>query len=216
MFPNKAEDFGRAVREHLERVEVANTDMLDRIADETFRVITSDGLIFVGGTGHSIALMLEGFYRAGGLACVQPLYHPSLLPLHGGQDSTLYEHTSGVAKLLVERFAPSASDIAFIVSNSGVNVVPVELGDELCARNTPVVAMVSMTHLREAPARAGHKLDAVADFILDTQVPYGDAAYRANGGSPTAGCPTCGRGTTNWPPPAGCWPGSTTSMPTGG
>ena len=179
--------FGSAIREHLERVEAANEATLDQVADEVFRVVTGDRLIFVGGTGHSVAMMLEGFYRAGGLACVQPLYHPALLPLHGGADSTLFEHTAGVSRLLVGRYAPSAGDIAFIVSNSGVNVVPVELADELHARGTPVVAIVSMTHLRAAPARAGHKLDAVADFILDTQVPYGDAAYRANGGPATAG-----------------------------
>ncbi|HJT38313.1 MAG TPA: sugar isomerase domain-containing protein [Actinomycetota bacterium] len=182
-----AQGFGLDIREHLARVEAANEVTLDRVADEMFRVITSDGLIYVGGTGHSIALMLEGFYRAGGLACVQPLYHPSLLPLHGGQDSTLYEHTAGVAKLLVNRYAPTDGDIAFIVSNSGVNVVPVELADELRARNTPVVAIVSLTHLRKAKARAGHKIDNVVDYILDTQVPYGDAAYRAEGQSPMAG-----------------------------
>lgn len=182
-----AQSFGLEIRDHLARVEAANEGMLDRIADEMFRVITTDGLIFVGGTGHSIALMLEGFYRAGGLACVQPLYHPSLLPLHGGQDSTLYEHTAGVAKLLVNRFKPTDGDIAFIISNSGVNVVPVELADELRARHTPVVAMVSLPHLRKAEARAGHKIDTVADYILDTQVPYGDAAYHAEGQSPTAG-----------------------------
>ena len=188
MPPKKnAQSFGLEIREHLARVEAANEGTLDAVADEMFRVVTSEGLIYVGGTGHSIALMLEGFYRAGGLACVQPLYHPSLLPLHGGQDSTLYEHTAGVAKLLVNRFRPTDGDIAFIVSNSGVNVVPVELADELRARHTPVVAMCSLTHLRKATARAGHKLDEVADFILDTQVPYGDAAYRAEGQSPTAG-----------------------------
>ena len=181
------EGFGRTMREHLERVEARNQSTLDQVADETFRVVTGGGLVYVGGTGHSMGLMLEGFYRAGGLACVQPLYHPALLPLHGGSDSTLFEHTSGVAHLLVERFAPSASDIAFVVSNSGVNVVPVELADELRGRGTPVVAVVSMTHLRAAPARAGHKLDEAADYVLDTLAPYGDAAYRCGDGAPTAG-----------------------------
>ena len=42
--------------------------------------------------------------------------------------------------------------------------------------------MVSLTHLRAAAPRAGHKLDSVADHILDTQVPYGDAAYETAGG----------------------------------
>jgi uncharacterized phosphosugar-binding protein len=174
-------DFGERMREHLWSVEIANESVLDEVADAMLRVVAGGELIYIGGTGHSIAIMLEGFYRAGGLACVQPLYHPSLLPLHGGSDSTLYEHTSGVARLLVDRYAPTPSDLAFVVSNSGVNVVPIELAEELRKRRTPVVAMVSMTHLRAATARAGHKLDELADFVIDTKVPYGDAAYRIAG-----------------------------------
>lgn len=171
-------DFGDRMREHLRWVELANGTGLDEVADTMLRVVADGDLIYIGGTGHSIALMLEGFYRAGGLACVQPLYHPSLLPLHGGNDSTLYEHTSGVARLLVERYSPTSSDLAFVVSNSGVNVVPVELAEELRKRRTPIVAMVSLPHLNAAHARAGHKLDELADIVLDTRVPHGDAAYR--------------------------------------
>ena len=169
--------FGNTMREHLASVERANESTLDEVADAMLRVVAAGDLIYVGGTGHSMALMLEGFYRAGGLACVQPLYHPSLLPLHGGSDSTLYEHTSGIAKLLVDRYAPTPSDLGFIVSNSGVNVVPVELAEQLRVRRTPIVAIVSLTHLRAAKARAGHKLDELADYVLDTGVPYGDAVY---------------------------------------
>lgn len=180
-------DFGARMREHLERLEEANRDVLDAVAARTFEVVTGDRLIYVGGTGHSMALMLEGFYRAGGLACVQPLYSPALLPLHGGEDSTLIEKTPGLARILVERFHPTAQDIAFIYSNSGVNAVPVELADELHRAGTPVVAVVSLTHLRAAPARAGHKIDSVADYVIDTGVPYGDAAYPAGDGVMTAG-----------------------------
>lgn len=180
-------DFGARMREHLARVEEANQEELDRVAMRMFDVVTHDGLIYVGGTGHSIALMLESFYRAGGLACVQPLYNPGLLPLHGGEDSTLAEKTPGFARILVERFRPTPRDIAFVFSNSGVNAVPVELADELHARGTPVVAVVSLTHLRAAPARASHKIDSVADYVVDTGVPYGDAAYPAGDGVMTAG-----------------------------
>jgi uncharacterized phosphosugar-binding protein len=182
-----AASFGRYMRDHLERVEAANAPTLDRLAEKMLDVVGDDGLMYVGGTGHSLAMVLETFYRAGGLACVQPLYHPSLLPLHGGQASTRCEHASGLARLMVGNHFPGPTDLAFIFSNSGVNSVPVELAEELSARGTPVVAVVSLTHLRAAPARAGHKIDEVADFILDTLVPYGDASYPTGDGSTTAG-----------------------------
>lgn len=180
-------NFGEQMRSHLAKLEQANADTLDHVAQMMLDVIRNDGLIYVGGTGHSCALMLESFYRAGGLACVQPLYHPGLLPLHGGEDSTLAEKTSGFASILVDRFGPSANDIAFVFSNSGVNAVPVELADELKRGGTPVVAVVSLTHLTAAPLRGDHKIDAVADVIIDTLVPYGDAAYLMADGVTTAG-----------------------------
>ena len=182
-----ANQFGNDMRAHLADVERTNADVLDRVASHMFDVIAADGLIYVGGTGHSISLMLESFYRAGGLACVQPLYNPGLLPLHGGEDSTLAEKTSGFARLLVERFHPTAHDIAFVFSNSGVNAVPVELADELHKNGTPVVAVVSLPHLTEAPLRGDHKIDSVADYVINTLVPYGDAAYPAGDGVKTAG-----------------------------
>jgi uncharacterized phosphosugar-binding protein len=182
-----ARQFAEHMRSHLARVAETNEEVLDRVAAKMLDVISSDGLIYVGGTGHSISLMLESFYRAGGLACVQPLYHPGLLPLHGGEDSSLAEKTSGFARILVDRYHPTPSDLAFVFSNSGVNAVPVELADELHTNGTPVVAVVSMPHLTQAPLRGDHKIDAVADFVIDTLVPYGDAAYPTADGATTAG-----------------------------
>jgi len=179
-------NFGAVLRDHLEEVETANRESLDHIADAMLDVVTSDGLLYVTGTGHSIGLVLETFYRAGGLACVQPVYHASLLPLHGGQESTLCEHTHGLAALMMQNFAPGPRDLAFIFSNSGGNAVPVELADEFRARGCPVVAVVSLEHLHAAPLRIPHKIDAVATHILDTRVPYGDACY-PTGKATTAG-----------------------------
>jgi uncharacterized phosphosugar-binding protein len=185
--PLTAASFGRFMRDHLERVEEANAATLDQVAEKMLDVVGDNGLLYVGGTGHSLAMVLETFYRAGGLACVQPLYHASLLPLHGGQESTLCEHAPGLARLITGNLRPGPTDLAFIFSNSGVNFVPVELADELSAQGTPVVAVVSLTHLRAESARAGHKIDEVAEFVLDTLVPYGDASYPTGDGSTTAG-----------------------------
>lgn len=182
-----ADRFGTAMRDHLERVEDANAGPLGVVAAKILEVIEGDGLLYVGGTGHSIGLVLETFYRAGGLACVQPLYHSSLLPLHGARESSLCEHAPGLARLVVENLAPGPSDLGFIFSNSGVNAVPVELAQELSRLGAPVVAVVSLTHLRAAPRQAGGKIDEVADYILDTLVPYGDATYPTGDGATTAG-----------------------------
>lgn len=182
-----AASFGAFMRAHLEAVEAHNETTLARVAESMLGVVRDERLIYTSGTGHSIGLVLESFYRAGGLACVQPLYHASLLPLHGGLESTLCEHTTGLADLMVAHFAPGPGDLAFVFSNSGVNAVPVEIADAMHARGARVVAVVSLTHLRAARPQSGHTLADVADDILDTLVPHGDAAYPAGDGVATAG-----------------------------
>lgn len=179
-------DYGRTVRRHLELVERHNASELDVVAGRMFATVRAGGRIHVAGSGHSLGFVLEAFFRAGGLACVEPLYHPALLPLHGGGESTLLERTSGLAALVVARAAPRSEDLAVIASNSGVNAFPVELADELRERSIPVVALLSTPHSSQAPVRVGSKLGDVADHVLDTLVPYGDAAYPA-GEATTAG-----------------------------
>jgi uncharacterized phosphosugar-binding protein len=179
--------FGATIRDHLARVEEHNAAALDVVAGRMLDVVRADRLIYTTGTGHSIALVLESFYRAGGLACVQPIYHASLLPLHGGLESTLCEHTAGLADLMVAHLAPGPGDLGFVFSNSGANAVPVQVADALRARGTPVVAVVSLTHLHAAHHQLDHTVADVADHVLDTLVPYGDAAYAVDGGAATAG-----------------------------
>jgi uncharacterized phosphosugar-binding protein len=178
-------DFGARVRAHLERVEERNAAVLDTVAGRMLEVVRAGGVLHTGGSGHSLALVQETFYRAGGLACVRPLFHPALLPLGGALASSALERTSGLAATLVAQADARPGELGFVFSNSGANPVPVELAQCLRRAGAAVVAVSSLEHLRQAPARAGVKLDQVADHVLDTLVPAGDATYR-RGGAVTA------------------------------
>lgn len=179
-------DFGLHVRDHLAYVQDVNAATLDDVADRLFQVVTGGHRIHVSGSGHSMASVLETFFRAGGLACVNAVYHPSLIPLNGGGESTLTERTSGFAALLVQRAAPTSDDVALMFSHSGVNAYPVEYAEEMHRYGTPVVAVMSRPHSDQMTARVGRKLGDIADWVLDTRVPYGDATYPA-GDAVTAG-----------------------------
>lgn len=171
------------ILQRLAEVEDRNAPLLDQVAGWMLATIASDGLILTGGTGHSTALVLETFYRAGGLACVRPLVHPALSPFEGGLASTQLERVTGLGTLLVEAAAPSSRDLGFVFSNSGVNPVPVEMAEALRAAGCKVVAVSSVQHMGQAPRRAGHKLADLADVVLDTTAPYGDALWPTRDGS---------------------------------
>jgi uncharacterized phosphosugar-binding protein len=166
---------GERMALHLQEIEQRNDATLDVVAAAMFTTIAGDGLIFTTGTGHSLAMVLETFYRAGGLACVRPITHPSLFPLEGGRPSTVLERVEGLGRLLVEAARPSPRDISFVFSSSGTNRVPVEMAIALREAGVTVVAVSSVEHMSRAPARSDFKLDQLADHLLDTGAPYGDA-----------------------------------------
>lgn len=174
------EQWGRDAGLHLEAVQRRNAAALETVARVLLRTIKEDGLIHTAGTGHSLGLVLETFYRSGGLACVQPVYDPSLFPLEGARASTLQERTSGIAQSLIAGLDISEKDTAVIFSNSGSNPVPVELAEAFRAGGATVVAMTSLPHADPAIPGTGNALAAVSDHVIDTMIPYGDASYPAD------------------------------------
>lgn len=163
--------------EHLAGVERRASPVLDVLAPAVLDRVVEGGLVHTTGAGHSIEAVLETFYRPGGLACVHPLYHPSLLPFHGAAASTAAERTPGLGTRTVEATDPGPHDLVVVFSNSGVNPYPVEVADQFRRRGLLVVAVTSATASLAAPRRAGARLLDVADHVLDTLVPPGDVAY---------------------------------------
>ncbi len=179
--PPDADTFGAAVCDHLAAAEERNRDMLATVAERILDVVRADLRIHVAGTGHSSALVLEAFYRAGGLACVNPITPPGLVPLNGGIASTVLERVADLADVLLAQARPDPGDVAVIFSNSGANPLPVALARGLRDAGVWLVAVSSRPALEAAPARADAKLDEIADALLDTGVPAGDAAFEVDG-----------------------------------
>jgi uncharacterized phosphosugar-binding protein len=169
----------------LEALEARNADALDRTTALIWQALQGEGLVHVTGAGHSTLFALEAFYRAGGLAAVNPIWHPALLPLMGARTSTFAERLSGLGAELVRAARVCQDDVVIIFSSSGVNPVPVELAEAARSAGASVVAVVSLDHSRAVPSRhpAGLRLGDVADVVIDTGAPVGDAGYVASPGA---------------------------------
>jgi uncharacterized phosphosugar-binding protein len=168
------------VAERLAVAERGNTEQIRQAAELVLGVIRADALVFTAGAGHSLAAVAETFYRAGGLACVYPLYHPELLPLHGAQHSTRTERRSGLAEEVLAERAPGPDDLLVVFSTSGVNPYPVELAAGARARGASVIAVSSAASVAAAPKRAATTLLEEATLVLDSHVRPGDSSYPAD------------------------------------
>jgi uncharacterized phosphosugar-binding protein len=166
-----------ATSAHLAKVAAHNAAAVDRAARAVLDCVLADGLVVTAGAGHSLAAVAETFYRAGGLACVRPLYHPDLLPLHGAQRSTSTERRTGLAAEVLGSLG--AADVLVVFSTSGVNPYPVELAALGRSAARPVIGVTSGPASSVAPRRAGATLAENSTIVLDTLVPPGDSTHPA-------------------------------------
>ncbi|MDQ3403841.1 MAG: sugar isomerase domain-containing protein [Actinomycetota bacterium] len=169
--------YGDLVLDHLAEVGRHNAVVLDDVADLVLACVRADGLILTGGAGHSLAAVAETFHRAGGLACVRPLFHDDIHVFGGAREATAAERRSGLAAEVFGQVHRSGHDVLVVFSNSGVNPYPVELAQAALAAGCPVVAVTSPAASVGAPRRARSTLAQNATIILDTLTKPGDVAY---------------------------------------
>ncbi len=148
-------------------------DAAEAIADSG----RSGGLLHAAGAGHSLAAVMETFFRAGGLAFVRPLWDQSILPLAGALASTAAERETGLGADVARRAGITDADTVLIFSNSGINPYPVEIAQHAREVGARVVSMTSVAASASAPKRAAHRLFEISDIVLDTAVPPGDVTW---------------------------------------
>lgn len=170
-------EFSGLVTAHLGRVLVEGAADLRAAAEVMARAGREGRLVYTTGAGHSLAGVVETFYRAGGLAHVRPLWHPDLLPLRGALRSTAAERTAGLATAVLGPARLGPGDVLVVFSNSGVNHYPVEAARTAGETGATVVAVTSRAASTRAPARAGERLYEISDVVVDTQVPAGDTSW---------------------------------------
>jgi len=160
-----------------ERVVKNNHDTLLASADVIAASGRNGGLLYAAGAGHSLAAVMETFFRAGGLAFVRPLWDHTILPLAGARASTAAERQLGLGASVARRAGITDVDTVLIFSNSGVNPYPVEIAEHAGKVGANIISMTSVDASSSAPKRAGHRLFEISDIVIDTAVPAGDVTW---------------------------------------
>ncbi|GAA2614695.1 sugar isomerase domain-containing protein [Actinomadura fulvescens] len=173
------EVFPERVRALLDELDARSAKAISTAAGLLLDAVEADGIVHVAGAGHSLALVFETFYRAGGLAPVRPMWDPAVLPLRDALRSTRAERQEGLGRTVVRAAAPAPPDVAVVFSTSGRNPYPVEIAQECAALGVPVIAVTSPRASVRAAARTETMLADHATVVIDTGVPPGDVVHPA-------------------------------------
>ncbi len=173
-------DYAIKVRQVLDLIDETQTNNITRSAQIIYNSVANDGVLHVFSTGHSHMIAEEFFYRAGGLIAVNPILVPFLMQHEGAVSSTKYERLSGIAEIVFSGADVRSGEPIIIASNSGINTVSIDMALIAKQNKNPVIAITSAVSSANEKSRhaSGKKLFEVADVVIDTHVPKGDAVVK--------------------------------------
>ena len=162
-----------AVSRLVARLEGASQTTLLDAASACVRAVLADRVVWLFGAGHGQCLALELHHRAGTVACFVPMASPVLAFAEGAAVETVLERQPSLASALVERFSWRPGDILIAISSSGTTPLTIEIARLAKQRGLVLVALGSPTAVGGRPD--GRSLFDLADHVLDTGAPEGDA-----------------------------------------
>ena len=166
----------------------AQEPQIAQVADRFTSTILAGRMVHVFGAGHSRIMVEEMWPRYGSFPGFNPIvelsltYHNPVVGANGQRQAMFLETQSGLAERILRNFDIDARDCGLIISSSGCNTVPIEMAEQFRDRGVHVTAIVSLAHSRSSTSNhpLGHKLADVADQVLDTGAPPGDAAVQVD------------------------------------
>ena len=178
-----ATDYLHYLRSALGRLQSEHLESISKAGEIVAGVLREDRLVHIFGTGHSHMLAEEGLFRAGGLAPVNAILDSGLMLHEGATASSKVERLSGYAGIVADKHNFEKGDLLIIISNLGVNAVPVEMACRAKELGLKVIAICSIEYSKSAPLKPGvpARLFKLADLTLDNLGKSGDAAIEVDG-----------------------------------
>ena len=182
-----ASAFAAVAEETVRQVATSQAEAVGKAADLIVEGLRAGGVVQAFGTGHSQALAMEIAGRAGGLVPTNMIAIRDLVLLGGEPPEVLFtdhlERDPAVGRRLYDLAGVHPADVFVLASNSGGNGSMVEFAHVVKEHGHPLVAVTSMAHTSRVTSRhpSGLRLFELADVVLDTGAPYGDAVLETGG-----------------------------------
>ena len=176
----QSRDYYELVVKMLTSVEDTQAPVIQQAGQVIAKALQADGILHVFSTGHSHMMVEEMFYRTGGLVPVDPVFDAGTMLHHGAEKSSQFERLPGYARVVYSSVTARPGDPFIIISNSGINAVPVEMAQLAKASGMIVIAITSRDISGKLVSRlpSGKKLMDEADIVIDNCISGSDAALQ--------------------------------------
>ncbi|MBE7025241.1 MAG: SIS domain-containing protein [Ruminococcaceae bacterium] len=183
-------DFGyfKAVIENMEKVNETQGENIKAAAALMFEAIKNDRLISVyGGGGHTTLPVGEMFFRAGGLANINPVMETGLSVFNQALKYLELERTVNYGGAIMRYYDLKEGDVLIIFHNIGINPATIDAAMEAKKNGVKIIAVSSSYWQGEMPAehfiRHPNKTNLFdyADVAIDDYNPVGDAMVEIPG-----------------------------------
>jgi len=169
----------------LDHVRMDEADRIEKAAGLLADTVQADGLINVFGVGgHSAMAGMEVFYRAGGLARVNPLFPVGMNVI---ESRPTMSRLHGTAKYILDYYNLKAGDVLALVNFYGMSIPAVECAMESVERGIRLITVNSHAFPAAVPKdfkwrhESGKTVTDFAEVALDNHVPVPDALLDVEG-----------------------------------
>jgi len=161
---------------------------IHRAAELMADAIAADRLINVyAGGGHTTLAMGEMFFRAGGLANINPIMETGLSVFNQALKYLELERTVNYGRSIMKYYDLQKDDVLIIFHNIGINPATIDAAMEAKEREVKIIAVASSYWQNEMPADhfirhpSGKNVFDFADVCIDDYNPVGDAIVNVPG-----------------------------------
>lgn len=176
------------VQENLDKVAKTQMPNIRKAAKLMADAVEEDKLIHVyGGGGHTTLCMGEMFFRAGGLANINPLMETGLSVFNQAKKYLALERTLNYGRAIVEYYDLKRGDVLLIFHNIGINAATIDAAQAASEKGVRIIAVSSSLWQKgmgedcfiRHPSKKN--LFDYAEVCIDDFNPIGDAIVRIPG-----------------------------------
>jgi uncharacterized phosphosugar-binding protein len=160
------------------QLEETQLEKIETAAELIAQAVHAGHTLYAWGGPHSSLPVQDIFWRAGGLALVNPLFtHGLSLEVGPIYLTTFLERVNGAGAEFFSQIGAEPGDVLILVSTSGRNPFPIEMANSAKEAGLKVVGVTSTAYSSSVSSRhsSGKKMYEFCDVILDNLTVPGDA-----------------------------------------